>query len=827
MATHSLNLLARLMTVMKGSTAAGYPTSHEIDANTQALAVKTYGVGNVNAKVRDALESFSTDRWNIVQQGAGDIVGLDGNAASASYMIISKNPLEENTETILESVNTFKMPYRVGAAVTLNQRIHGQEHVLEQVSVLTDSALAMPVLAPIPIAIIQQTTTTLTITFANAAHGLLPGDRISVYGVTSEGRLNYPMLTVGTISNNGLSINCTAQAGGALPSLTAGPFSSQGTVVKSDPLGYSRNGFGVLYDGTTATNLSHFIRSEGGSALPSGTVGGSHQVTLGNTGASQLVSSGYNVSFAPAQMLDFISKIEGVSVTSVAVDNAASTPTIIKRTQVVPNPDRDYKLRLRSKNLRSFSRPVGKIVSATKSGTTTSTIVMDAAHGLSVGDWVVLYGVRDITNFPNVTTAVQVQSVPNATTITVIQGSAATATSYGGTVVEVWGQLVGGMVNHSVQTVARTNNVLTLVMNTTVAGLVIGEYINLHGVRNSAGADVGVDGPYRVRDFSTTNLILEPISMKIGDTTTNYSPSGADISTTNVGGAIIKRTDYRLHFVRAMDNDKLVVEVSGGGRPDRLESVPVLLTDTNVSMLIGGSSAANSVGPGASNRHLGVLSGIGSANADRSSSTAVTTSTNTGAVAEDMGQAVSAQVIIASIGGTNPTLDMILEESYDGTTFYPVYHLPRITANGSYPLPPVLMGGRRRWSWTIGGTSPTMTININTTRLSTAPINKQFFDRTLNLNSAGAVGASFPIAGVLQLNSRISVSSIGTGANPQVALDVSDDGINWVQLGLVTISAVGTLNVYTGQQSASFARFRTVVAGTAAALTHGCISGVN
>jgi hypothetical protein len=89
-------------------------------------------------------------------------------------------------------------------------------------------------------------------------------------------------------------------------------------------------------------------------------------------------------------------------------------------------------------------------------------------------------------------------------------------------------------------------------MNASFTGASIGDYVNLHGCRDGAnGSDEGVDGAYRVQNIVTTVLTLEPI----GNT-----PTGADITTQNCGGTIIKRTDLRLAYVRAFDFERLRTE---------------------------------------------------------------------------------------------------------------------------------------------------------------------------------------------------------------------------------------------------------------------------
>lgn len=547
-------------------------------------------------KFRDAFEAFdTTTRWNAVQIAPGDIVQVDGNVAGASYLVISKDPLSEATETIIETLDSFTMPVRVAAGISLSQRINGQEFSLELVS--TDDwpgAVPLAAAGPVTIASISQATTTLSVT-TGVPHGLRIGERVSIFGVP-DSRLNYSCATIATTPTP-TSFTATAGPQGTIPSVTAGPFTS-GSIIKADPLGYARNGSSLVFEGTTATNESYYVRSEGGDALPSGTIAGNHAAAFSvSTAATQLVAAAGAYAFAPAALFEILPQLEKVTFSGSPIDSAGAISAMFKRTQVVPNPARDYKLRLRAKNHRSLSRPVGRIVSAAKAGSATVTITFDQPHGFTVADLVVVFGIRDQVNFANLATPTAVASVPNATTITIPIGASATATSFGGVVIRVNGGVFGAPIGQVAQSVARTANLLTVTGSAAWTGLQIGQYINLHGVRDAvSGADLGLDGPYRVRDVATTALVLEPIGA---------APTSADIVTTNCGGAILPRTDFRVHFIRVMEFTRLITESIGGfGRADQMDAAPVLVTNAVSAVTVTGgvaqdAAAGNPVGIGA------------------------------------------------------------------------------------------------------------------------------------------------------------------------------------------------------------------------------------
>lgn len=67
-----------------------------------------------------------------------------------------------------------------------------------------------------------------------------------------------------------------------------------------------------------------------------------------------------------------------------------------------------------------MSRPIAKIVSITKTASTSATVTTDTPHGLTTTNYVTIKGVRDQTNFPNLTTATIVASTPTTTTFTIV-----------------------------------------------------------------------------------------------------------------------------------------------------------------------------------------------------------------------------------------------------------------------------------------------------------------------------------------------------------------------------------------------------------------------
>jgi len=95
---------------------------------------------------------------------------------------------------------------------------------------------------------------------------------------------------------------------------------------------------------------------------------------------------------------------------------------------------------------------------------------------------------------------------------------------------------------------------------------VIGDLVNLAARHDTAGVDLLLDGSYRVRNIATTTLEVEPVGT---------APTGANIALTNCGGAVIKRTDLRIHYMRVFAFDRNRVELVPRGTNDLASAAPV------------------------------------------------------------------------------------------------------------------------------------------------------------------------------------------------------------------------------------------------------------
>ena len=534
---------------------------------------------NITGKFRDAFEAYSPQggKWTEAK-ASGDLIFVDGNSAAASYLVISKSPLLAATESAIETVGMYGMPIELAFGASMSQRTLGQEFSVELVSVEPP----LPDVPDLAISAISQATTVLTVDTV-LPHGLTPGKSIGIRDCSNL-LANYPALVIASIPSP-TQFTATAGPGGTITSQTiTNPAGAKGSVYFRERLGRAVNGVAQIFESPTVTNASLYIRSESGDALPSGTIVGSHSVTVGTTLPVQLVNSAYTYAFAATTEFRLNVQADRTQWFDSAVDAVAQTSSRLLRTQVCPDPEHEYKLRIRATNNKSLTVPVAQIVSAVKSASTTATITTDVPHGLLLGDPVVVYGIRaqGAAEFPNLLTATAVASVVNATAFTIVIGTSGTITSYGGYVAKVQGgNLMSTLGANAIvaqaavlSTLADGTRQLVLTGSGTWAGLTIGDMVELVGVRdNTAGATLNVDGPWKVANSVTTALTL--VLPFAGQRTLP-----ADFGSVNCGGGVIKRTCLRLSFVRLFDYERERVEMLARPTGDMSAAAPVAIQNT-------------------------------------------------------------------------------------------------------------------------------------------------------------------------------------------------------------------------------------------------------
>jgi hypothetical protein len=686
---------------------------------------------------------------------------------------------------------------RVGFGISASQRIQGQEFFAGMVGVDGNGNIPYePSVADKAItgATIVVASNIGTVTLNN--HGFKGGDRVNLFGCADH-RMNVGPVTVTVVDTNNFTIPIT---------IVNASYSSVGGMVRTiDPLRYASNGGGLLWENTNVGNASFVARRNGAKFR-------SLNSTTATTTAIQTNTSPYTDSFNAGGNQELYFTMDELAYRSYGADSTGGMTGLGKFTQGIPDEELDYKIQLRARNLAGMTLPVGRVVSAAKTGTTTVTVTTDVPHGLAAGDFVQIYGTRDQSaNFGQLSTQTAIATVPSSTTFTIVWGAAATASTSGGVVWANHGQVAApGVLASAVQSISRTGNVLSVVGSVNPwSGPLPGEYVQLHGLEPAAAA---YEGAYKVLRINTTTLELESVGANFGSITT--------------GGAVIRRTDVRLHFARVMDYTRLGVEVLGGkgNTSDVNNSTPVSITGAPTL----GVSAAQSTG---SNTNIWNAAGWGGFLVNDIVSAALTSTTTSSAVAPSVVGNIGTyshtfNVVVTAVAGTTPTLDVAIEESVDnGTNWIRIYEFPRITATGSYNSPQIRAthGTRYRYVRTVGGSgSPSFTMALNRIQFSTpGQLIKQFFDRAMVLTTQFSTTPTYVTDGCNFFQVAVQMGAATTA--PVLQLQGSEDGTNWYTIGANFTPTASATSVFVFKDiMPKFARISVATAG--AAVTAGYVS---
>ena len=583
------------------------------------------GQGNFTQSIPDHLtpsdllsyyNSFAEVDW-----ANGAFVTRQQTSNGQSIVAVSTSPLANNSESrvVMNTQAAVPCMFEFEGSMVRNKHTFASVALYENVS---SGADIVP--SPINIVSIYQSSadngvaynatagTIVTITLDTAlpdkgsSGAVFLSDWVHVTGLVDT-RLNYPNLTIKYISPDRKTITAGFSDETALPSLavaTITPTLGTAKLYFYNNAAGAYNAVGYRFTGTTATSAALFSLFGGGDVQISGTLFGDHRTTIGTTAPQYLngiygeyelkANNRYRIEVRPDEVT-YLDKI----IDSVGVNWTARQ----SRTAVKPAVQSKLTPRFRIHQPYSMSRPIAKIVSISKAGTTTATITTGVAHNLTTGNYVTIKGVYDQTNFASITTPTAV-TVLNATQFTIVHGSAVTATSYGGSVIMCnGGQDQGGVIGQNVTNViayAGNTSWLQVTGNTSWSGLSIGDYVQLHGVMNATnGTDLGLDGAWEVAYLSTTVMLLKPI---VSILATRISPVfSSSLASTNAGGAVILRTTLRSHDVMLKEFNETQVQVDGQGTQRIDKALPTWVLNTlNISptQTAGSTSATNVMNAG-------------------------------------------------------------------------------------------------------------------------------------------------------------------------------------------------------------------------------------
>jgi len=488
---------------------------------------------------------------------------------------------------VLLSKRSFAMPLRLTVAETLSRRIAGQDFTIDLVqvddndAVLEEAAYAPAALAALPVC---NATSYLTFTTVGA-HGLRVDDRVVFYGQATS-TLNIGQVSVTSIPSattfTVLASGTTVQTYGSVIS---------GYVAKVDPLGRATHGMGMLLCTsnryTSTTTMETYSR--GGnptSVIDSWSVNQSHSAQVTAT-APVSFAQPYTYAATPGFWVDMHVSASHMNWSLGAMDSLSPVVATAKRAQILLDPAKRCKIRIRALNLPQYCDAVKRITFANKATVTTTATLTVPGHAFKVNDTVFVYGISNQTVFAN-TSATVVTSV-DGDTITVVMGASASGTGYGGVVVRQNGG-VGTMpavapyiALSAVQSIVVSSaGRLVLQFAATPATWVTGESVCVVGLADSTAVYPAYEGLYRLANvtYGGVNTVeLDPLQ--------NQDLS-ALTGTITCGGTMMAATDFRIHSVALLEYTRHVMEVSSGkAHNDAASAVPTQFVGGPYAGLIG------------------------------------------------------------------------------------------------------------------------------------------------------------------------------------------------------------------------------------------------
>lgn len=749
----------------------------------------------------------------------GDIICELVQGNSNKVRLVS-NPLTPNSNSFIQYNASVDSPCEVSAAFSTTQRIRLDYPIF---GVVDKSNTYVQPKKTWNITGFSQTASLATITLDEPF--LLPlGTLVNINGI-SDNRANYKNAPIALVTATGTTIQITTSDSGAIPSLTISQINNQGTLtlVEDFFMEYADGAAYVLASSTTTSAELHG-RESGFTRLCSGitSLSGDRRSTISTSNPS-VASGGVADIFFPSTEYRFQIEPRSVLFDDRATDSSVSFNARGRLNTSVSSVNRTYSPYFGITSPPELPRPVAKITAISRtSNVVTITLDVDAASaGITTSQYLQISGVRDQTNFADNSQFTIVPTSVTGNTIT-LAWSGTNASSYGGFISIPQGGIgVQGRGPVITSVTVETEDRLLVVCSSTPTWL-NEAVIYLNGVCNSAGVNLGVDGPWVVGRISSANMWLTALVDHNG---VRRSPVVTPAAAVDTGGSQLQATVLDINFVNCINKYAPSVRIEGQGTASAAQAIPVISVGGSLTVAQGTALSATGgvqgwpVIPGS----VSVTDITSAAITTTSTSTAVTIGTSSGAPS-------GMQFIfpIGTVSGTSPTLDTSIEGTEDGSNWRRIYDLPRVTSGSQALRTPVLsVEGLRsiRYVRTIGGTSPSFTMSaIRNTIPFFGQISSiyNFIDRTVALQTINSATPNYFIGDTTRARLSLFVTSAGTP--PAVQLQGSDDnGVSWYDIGS-SITAVAGTTVSSAEINISTSNIRAVVKTAGATVVGGWVS---
>jgi hypothetical protein len=209
-------------------------------------------------------------------------------------------------------------------------------------------------------------------------------------------------------------------------------------------------------------------------------------------------------------------------------------------------------------------------------------------------------------------------------------------------------------------------------------------------------------------------------------------------------------------------------------------------------------------------------------------SAVITSSITTSAITPSFGCSYSVSFTVSAVTGTNPTLDIDIQESDDsGTNWFTVYSFSRVTAIGTYRSPKFALSGNRvRYVQTLGGTFPSFTRLVNRLQSSDSiKTVRQLIDRSIVLTTLNSTTPFLNIQNCDRLQLIINIGAATTIPNLQVQ-GSDDNGTSWYAIGsALTAAANSTVSTTVNNINAQLIRAIVTSAGSGVTMGYVLLKG--
>lgn len=301
-------------------------------------------------------------------------------------------------------------------------------------------------------------------------------------------------------------------------------------------------------------------------------------------------------------------------------------------------------------------------------------------------------------------------------------------------------------------------------------------------------------------EHSNDNVNFQPMAVFRAD---SASPNAIVGAFSVVSSSFVYHFPIKQRYIRARISLVLGANATAFTRLSQESWAPIVpqvvnATAANLNCTVSGS--LTSAGTVSTVTTVSTVSSITSAALAATTTTdiasaAITTTQTSGNVAMTNIQSVAFQIAVTAVSGTSPTMDVVVQETFDGTNYYDLYHFPRITAIGQYQSPQMrLTGIGIRYIRTLGGTTPSFTNSgVRISRQIASDIYRNFLSRTIDPTVLNSTTASYLVEGADEF--QLIANMNAGGSNPVFKMQGSEDGANWFDMPSLTLTAtVGTVS---------------------------------